>query len=372
MAQQEFHLFPRLPPELREMIWAESLEPRVVGVNPVHKLRPRAGKSKISWRIRAPMPALFSVSVEARRVAMPLYKKLYFACPAAVRGVAPPVVFVYFHPELDVLSQDFEAIVVWPPMGVNRIRRPGILARVSLPGNFDDVVQPIAPPVPRGRFDPLRDLRHVNLDIHVLRSSLTHLAMQTLPLTRDFVHSVLSGPGSVHIQTVTVRITDGLGAALNSWPRVYRIVRSPAIHPGTTLVYSDMHAKLLHPNKCGIDPSFPKFRYALENDGVVIAKPRPSTWAAFRVIDPRSPYSEFDDDGGQWSGPVQELLWQTMLYDGMKSNDNSVATWLDRVLGAPDWMHACISPWGICGVHYGMGDAKPFRHLTDPMLWNWP
>jgi hypothetical protein len=162
-AQTDFPRFPQLPAELRVMVWEASIEPRVVDVNMVHRGRPRAGQSRISWRVSN--PAQLEASVEARQVLIRLYMRPPVACPVAVGdGVAPPQRVVYFHPRVDVLAQDFEAVIGGEL--ADRVRRPGVRTRLPLRGDFDDVLRRLQP-LPQGFLDPFQSLGRLHLNLRM-------------------------------------------------------------------------------------------------------------------------------------------------------------------------------------------------------------
>lgn len=155
MAQEQFHQFRRLPIELRYMIWEESFEPRLVEANIIHNGTRRTRTSPIEWRL-SHNPAAMEVSAESRAVAKRHYKKMSLACAIEVKGPPPPAPYIYFHPRMDILCQDFEYIVGHFIM--HRARRPGTKTRAILPNGFEDILRNPNP------FN-LDMIRHIHVNI---------------------------------------------------------------------------------------------------------------------------------------------------------------------------------------------------------------
>jgi hypothetical protein len=153
---------------------------------------------------------------------------------------------------------------------------------------------------------------------------------------------------------------------------VYRVVPRPSIPiAAPSLDFSDVR-RCLHPAVLGGQlPVWPRFRDTLLADAAVFTRPRPGGFVALRVIDPTSIESYRDDIGGHWPGAMRELLWRGMLVLGesIAAPDN-VAGWLTDLIAHP-WFPHTESPWGICGVNYGMGQARAYSHPTDVVNWNW-
>jgi hypothetical protein len=303
MDRLQFLCFPRLPKELRAMVWTASIEPRVVEVNMVHDPRPRAGRSKISWRTTH-NPAQLEVSLEAREVLLRLYRRLCCACPVAVGGaVTAPQAIVYCHPDVDVLSQDFEAIIQGSTG--DRVRRPGVNARLTLTNGFGDILPPLRP-APRDVVDHICVLRHIQLDLHILKSSRRNQADNRLQTTTNFIHGLLNRWNGTALQTITVRITKDLSPSPTPATRqnlrtmVYRIVRSPSLPaPKGCFFFTAIHGLMDICEARGKSPGRPRFRGILLTNGALFTRPRPQNgFAALRVVDPADIESYYDDDGG--------------------------------------------------------------------------
>ncbi|KAK4149098.1 hypothetical protein C8A00DRAFT_38315 [Chaetomidium leptoderma] len=375
--QKVFKPFPRLPLELQVMVWAASIEPRLVEVNMVHRSRPRAGRSKISWR-GTPNPVQLRVSVEARRVVLRFYQKVYFACPVANRhGIATPEALVYFHPRMDVLGQDFEAII--KSSLPNRVRRPGVRTRLIFHGDFDAVFK-LVRPLPRDFLDPLRDLRHVHLNLHILKSSSRNHIDRRCQTVVGFISSLVDRAGPNPLQTITARITVDMTSpptpadTQNLLPIVYRIVRRPSLPAlAPSVFFSGIRAAMHLVALCGLQPAPPPpFLNILLRDGAVFTTIRENNnFVALRVIDPTSNTSEIDDYGRRWLPYDRERLWCLVLAKGAAMDELPIITWLSRFVSNP-WAPHGVSPWGICGVNYGMGEARVYSHPTAIVDWNWP
>lgn len=104
-----FHPFPRLPPELRLIVWSFSFTPRVVYVmEPELLITKRKRRNEYSA-----CPPILHVSREARSVAL----KHYSAYKSASSMMVPWN--YYYNPEVDILSFPFYGldgwIAEWPP-----------------------------------------------------------------------------------------------------------------------------------------------------------------------------------------------------------------------------------------------------------------
>jgi hypothetical protein len=75
-----FHPFPRLPLELREQIWKDTVEPRTVDVRRVRKYNQRNGHLVSS----TPVPAILRSCREAKNLG--LYKRVYFEVDAVTKS----------------------------------------------------------------------------------------------------------------------------------------------------------------------------------------------------------------------------------------------------------------------------------------------
>lgn len=376
MDQQQFLWFPLLPLELREPIWEASMSPRQVEVNMIHRTRAGAGRSKVSWRVtRNPGP--LATSVEARRVFLRFYKSLNFACPVAVAGgVVPPDAVVYFHPRLDVLSQDFEAVI--NSSLFDRVRRPGVKTRLILNGSFYETLKPVQQPVAPRVLDFVQNLRHIHLNLHLLQSSNRNQADGRLTDVRGFVTGLLSHHPPA-LRTITISITQDLSSPpapaqpLNLRPMVYRIVCRPPIPvPAPSVFFSGLASQMHLLELEGQQPVRPPLMGILLADGAVFTRPRLGrNIVALRVIDPTDNESEYDDQGGHWPGQQREALWWAMLLDGNDIHPRDVGTWLTWLLSDP-WTPELAAVWGICGVNFGMGEATAYSKPTQRVNWNWP
>lgn len=355
------------------MVWQLAAEPRIVKVNMIHRPRPLGGQSKIAWRTSR-NPDIMLVCVEARQATLRVYKRLFFICPVPVTGVAPPAAVVWFHPHLDVLSQDFEPIIR-TLAGPDRVRRPGVKTRLPLAGTFDDIIRPVAQPVLPGLFDPRR-LRHIHLNLHLINSSLQNNAALSYPILLAFLQNLMARPA---LQSLTVRITragnqpnNQPAANTNLHTKIFRLIRTP-LALGTRpdfFVYTDLRAEHLALAYAGVWTEFPRLAHTLSVDGVCLAQPCTTDWVVLRVIDARSNLSEYDDAGTHWIAQ-RETLWQNMLHDGMSMQQNSPADWLATVISNAGHQSVTVSPWGICGPNYAMEDAKVYQEVQRPVVWTW-
>ncbi|KFY16392.1 hypothetical protein V492_01377 [Pseudogymnoascus sp. VKM F-4246] len=82
-----FHLFPRLPSELRLQIWNDAFPRRVVTVHYVHN---ESGSSLKYFCSPDPLPAVFSACKESRSEALSVYTKAFSS------GSAPRYIWVNF------------------------------------------------------------------------------------------------------------------------------------------------------------------------------------------------------------------------------------------------------------------------------------
>lgn len=364
------------------MVWEASLEPRVVEVNMLHHTRPRAHQSKIAWRTTS-IPAQLAATSEARRVLLRFYHRLYFACPLPVGdGIVPPKAMVYLHPELDVLSQDCEAIIYWEGQaGVDRVRRPGVKARVrqrvgpdpadtlTWDGDFYSVFH-LVRPLPWRFLDPLRDLRHVQVNLHILKSSRRNGADSGYQTTTMFMQTLLHNREPNPLQTITLKVTWDLSSqptpasSQNMRPVVYRIVRSPTFPLAGPSVFFTA-AQLL--GQQSPDVSLANILLA---EGAIFTRQPQGPFAALRVIDPNSVESYYDIDGEEWPGAAREDMWRRILTASPGPQNIDIVLWLTRLIGnAPGPQYE--SPWGICGVHYGMGEAKGCINPMGRANWRW-
>ena len=240
----------------------------------------------------------------------------------AVGGaVTVPQAIVYCHQDVDVLSQDFEAIIQGSTS--DRVRRPGINARLTLTNGFGDVLPPLRP-MPRDVVDHACALRHIQLNIHILKSSRRNQADNRLQTTTNFIHGLLNRWSDTALQTITVRITKDLSPSptpatrQNLRPMVYRIVRSPSLpDPKRCFFFTAIHGFMDICEARGNGPGRPRFRGILLANGALLTRPRPQNgFAALRVVDPADIESYYDDDGGSWLGPRGELLWWNLLVRG--------------------------------------------------------
>jgi hypothetical protein len=78
------------------------------------------------------------------------------------------------------------------------------------------------------------------------------------------------------------------------------------------------------------------------------------------VVDPADIESDHDDAGRSCFGPRRELLWWSLLVQGANMamvGQRGVTEWLAELIADPSETVA-VSPWGICGPNYAMGEAK--------------
>jgi hypothetical protein len=164
------------------------------------------------------------------------------------------------------------------------------------------------------------------------------------------------------LQSITIRVTIDLSrppAAPQPYSRrpfVYRIVPNPSVPIAQpNLVFSDIRRGMIPAVPGGQPPAWPHFVGTLLADAAIFTTLRPGGFIALRVIDPRSIGSYFDDAGGYWFGPQRESLWRHMLGAGEAiAGPVDVARWLTELIADPQLPYT-ESPWGICGVNYGMG-----------------
>ncbi|GAB1316866.1 hypothetical protein MFIFM68171_07076 [Madurella fahalii] len=387
MAQEQFHQFPRLSIELRYMVWEASFDPRLVEANIIHNGTRRARTSPIEWRLTR-NPTVMEVSYESRAVALRHYKKLLLGCAVEVWGPPPPAPYIYFHPEMDILCQDFECIV--SNYTEDRVRRPGTKTRVILPNGFEDILR-------NPNTFNLGMIRHIQVNLHIFRSSNRNRADRRLQTMLSFLWNLLRGqrapaqqqPNSLQLiggqafppllnglQTITISITQersqdhgpqAPGAVGRVRPWVYRVVAAQPSLPEPTLTYLSALGRIT----AGMHPPL---ACTLLSDGAILTKPCDTRFAIFRVIDPRSMISAFDDMGQM---VIREFLWRRMLDAGVRTGQIERFNWLAMLISVdplrPYRPIQLVSPWGICGTNYAMGRATAYTDLrmTDKFRRRW-
>ena len=355
-----FPSFNRLPPNLRMMIWEESIEPRLVSANLVCQFAARTRNPIISWRVTR-IPALFETSVEARRAALSQYKILLCVAPVKMGGGrSPPAAMVYFHPQMDVLGQDFDVMMLGLYLSI--VRCPGISQSFPYwPLSFFDIFS--GERLINGSFDPLHDLRHIHLNIIKARADIRG---STDPASRTptwFIMGLLYRQPPLRLNTVTVQITMDPQtcpptSASPSDPQasVYRVVRRPTLplpKPSKFLsgISSEKHLAMLEMKQY----QHPSYIDILADDGAVFTRPIPSDFAVLRVIDPAS-------DGVGEDATARESRYRSIVQRGINMTVNrqlpSVGTWVAEQLLGNSMPPFPDTPWGICGVNYGMGETK--------------
>ena len=114
-------------------------------------------------------------------------------------------------------------------------------------------------------------------------------------------------------------------------------------------------------------PEAPKVPVA---EGAIFTRQPLGPFAALRVIDPKSVESYYDIDGDEWPGAAREDMWRGILTASPGPQNIDIVLWLTRLIGnAPGPQFE--SPWGICGVHYGMGEAKGCVNPMGRVNWRW-
>jgi hypothetical protein len=153
---------------------------------------------------------------------------------------------------------------------------------------------------------------------------------------------------------------------------VYRIVRKPSLPiPKPSIFFSGILAEMHLAWLQGQQPVRPRLMDTLLADGAIFTTPRSgSRFVVLRVVDPTSAASQLDDS--KWPHHDREGRWWEMLQrGGTQFRQYSVPAWLISMVGNP--VPAMVeNPWGICGVNYGMGEAKAYSKPTDHVDWNWP
>ncbi|KAK4032708.1 hypothetical protein C8A01DRAFT_40850 [Parachaetomium inaequale] len=181
------------------------------------------------------------------------------------------------------------------------------------------------------------------------------------------------------LKTITVKITTDLQSphatpsTRNLHPIVYCIVRGPSLPISKP---SNVLAGILAEHLVELQAQQPAYRRLTDlvsADGAIFTQPVAGRdFVALRVVDPTSDTSHWDDSGRFWPGRWREVLWWGMLTRGEASNGPpTVNTWLMTLLGDPS-PSSFESPWGICGVNYGTGEAKAYSKPTDHVDWSWP
>ncbi|KAF3039374.1 hypothetical protein E8E12_007112 [Didymella heteroderae] len=124
-----FHLFPRLPYELRMHIWLSSIEPRVVSVDikvyveeveRIAKRKKKTRRARMYMTSTTPVPAVLHTCRESRKVGLAVYEKgrMEVSDPKRARGVP----YVWLNWQLDCINigaADFEC---WQPVA-HRVQR---------------------------------------------------------------------------------------------------------------------------------------------------------------------------------------------------------------------------------------------------------
>ncbi|KAK3290842.1 uncharacterized protein B0H64DRAFT_436250 [Chaetomium fimeti] len=352
-SQPLFPLFSRLPAELRMMIWEDSIEPRIVRVNILSHSSSDfwsvTYKRTVSWRVTR-IPTLLEVSVEARQVGLRQYEMLRCVYPVTVaRG--KPMAIVYFHPRMDVLGQDFQAV----PMNSQTayVRPPGC-DWDPLPVEFFNIFRGQRP-LTDDSFDVFHQLRHIHLDLFILRES-GDLGIEKM---WSFINSLLKDQAPDVLKTVTLRIMDAARSPTDPWSSynkqssMYRIVRRPTLPiPNPKEFFSG----------CVTREYCAKLSYTdiLARDGAIFTRPVMSDFAVLRVIDPAANGAPVH---------VQEATYWAILAEGEEKRQ--LPNLIDWLLDLLDTARSPLpeSPWGICGVNYGMEDAKVYPKIRAPVEW---
>jgi hypothetical protein len=326
--QSLFSSFYRLPPNLRMMIWEDSI---------------------------------FETSVEARRVALRQYKTLFCAAPLKMGGgQGARAAMVYFHPRMDVLSQSFKVIMLGQYLSL--VRCPGVTSFPHWPLSFFDIVSGERR---MGSLDPFHGLRHIHLNILKAKADIRSM---TDPASRSptwFIMGLLYRqlPHVLKTVTVTVKITmdpqtcpPTPASTSNLQPWVYRVVRRPTLPlPKPSKFWSGITAEKHLAMLSKQQYHHPFFIDILIEDGVVFTRPIPGDFAILRVIDPTR-------DAIRGDATAQETRYRSIVERWIQKTVGQVpraSVWLAELLDNsmppfPD------SPWGICGVNYGMGEATAY------------
>ncbi|KAH6844526.1 hypothetical protein B0I37DRAFT_406216 [Chaetomium sp. MPI-CAGE-AT-0009] len=364
--QALFPFFPRLPAELRIAIWEESIEPRVVKVNLVDDFAPETGEETITWRVTR-IPALLETSIEARQVGLREYKMLWCVAPMVVYSQAAPTAMVYFHPRMDVLGQDFQAVVWDGQMG--HVQRPG-LELFPRSVEFFDIFRGERPLI-EGSLDPFHSLRHIHLNLFVMRTS------SWLRDAAEFINNLLICQAPNVLKTVTLKIIVDLPTSpanplstQNLQSFVYRIVRRPALPiPNPKEIFSEVVTNFILRAR---QPDKVPYTDILKSDGAIFTRPVTGNFAVLRVIDPTSDATRWGSAGNYTPFRDPESRYWKMLIEGELYNPvlPELDAWLVDLIGTPTPPFP-ESPWGICGVNYGMEEAKAYLKITDPVQWDW-
>ncbi|KAL2023319.1 hypothetical protein VTK56DRAFT_3057 [Thermocarpiscus australiensis] len=396
MAATQFPLFERLPRELQLMVWEETIEPRIVEVNLVFKARPRRGQPKLQWVLTRP-PALLAVSRHARWFAQRQYQVLCLGYPHPVPSAnptpppPPPQAITYFHPRLDVLSQNWLAIAYKEQDPV--VCQPRTKWNAALKGGFYCILPPPERPLNWSIFD-VAALRHIHINLHVVKNSSRNYNRKGLfTEAPTFINGLLSRGPDHHpgIDTCTIRVTvdDTLPPAAppaHLSPLVYRIVRvgrNSAYGPAPAVCF-DTHYGAFALGTRQITP-------VLRADGAVFVRPlvgrHATEYAVLRVLDVDSTVASGisaidnrnnhnhnhdnnnNDDNARPDrlragspGMLEEVLLFAALDEAWRSTGpRRWAQWLTDAVADLFPVETGITPWGVCGVNYGMGEARAYR-----------
>lgn len=376
MAATELPLFPRFPLEIQSMIWVASMEPRAVDVTMAFEAGDRPGRRNMVLQLTH-NPQQMATVREARKAFLRHYTKLYVSC---LWEYEPITRVIYFHPHLDVLSQDFEVIAA--RQGHSRIRLPGAGSRSSIwPADFFNNVGTLPlPEVPLlGQADPLGRLRHVQVNMHLVVSSHRNQAGTHMARTEAFIQALMVRSQQTELQTVTIRITRDLGSppsppvANHLRPVVFRIVRNlPLPISKPNMVFTGLKAEMHLAELQGEEPVCPSLVDILAADAAIFGFRSKADFIALRVIDTNSPESEYDDSGRHWPGAERERMFFELLERTLERKYKAVTTWFTHLLQHPQSdVPLCGAHWGLCGAHYGLDAAKGFSTPTDRIDWPW-
>lgn len=339
------------------MIWEKSIEPRVVRVNMMHRFAAETGEPIISWRVTR-NPAPLDTSIEARQAFLRHYKMLRCVAPVAItRGRAAPSAMVYFHPRMDVLGQDFEVIIP-DCLRTHQVRRPGIKSLPRWPARFFDIFSGERP-LAEGSFDPLYDLHHIHLDVLMKETDLPGVAHPSARSSVQFMMDLLDRQAPNVLETVTLKITMDPQISLPTSTSkvksfIYRLVRCPDLPiPKPSESCLGTVAKNNVAVSLGIPCYESVYTKLLAEDGAVFRNPLPGKLAVLQVVDPINDMTVLQNTFAEFQ------RWP-MLFEGGMFHQPEAGVWLGSQMSDPMLSYYILSPWGLCGINYGMGDAKVY------------
>lgn len=254
----------------------------------VHQFAAGTRSLIISWRVTR-IPALFETSVEARRAALRQYKTLFCAAPLKMGGCeGAAAVIVYFHPRMDVLSQNFDVIMLG--RYISLVRCPGVTSLPQWPLSFFDIIS--GERRLGGPFDPFHSLRHIHLNILKARADIRSMTDPASRTPTWFVMGLLYRQLPHVLKMLTVKITmhpqtcpPTPASTSDLQPWVYRTVRRPTLPlPKPSKFWSGITAEKHLAMLLKQQYNHPSLINILAEDGVVFIRPIPGDFAILRVV----------------------------------------------------------------------------------------